>query len=437
MAKMASALSWPMYSLPMPLSHLIWCAMFLSATFFVSCSEAEDAVIGQELVGPWLLTLDLNGNTLPVNVLFAKKSETYSLVFTNGEERIEVDEVEVKDDSIWVTMPLYDSKFFGKLSRNGVDGRWVNYVKGKDYSIPFKAEFGVADRFPRDEDGICADLGGKWEVEFQYKDSSTNKAIGLFKQHGDHVTGTFLTETGDYRYLEGRVVDNQFTLSCFDGSHAFLFSGTLHNDRISNGQFLSGTHWSCTWSATRNEQFKLRDPDSLTYLKEGYDMVDFALPNLKGDTISPKNDQFQNKVLLVQIMGSWCPNCADETALLHDVYEQYHDQGLEIVALAFERDPYSPRTKKRIQRMIDHFGVQYDVLIAGPSNKASATATLPFLDNIISYPTCIFIDRKGVVRKVHAGFSGPGTGKHYTNYVAHMDKFLSMLLAEEHAASTH
>ena len=56
------------------------------------------------------------------------------------------------------------------------------------------------------------------------------------------VTGTFLTETGDYRYLEGVVDGDSLKLSCFDGSHAFLFHAALDQDSF-RGRFWSGTHW--------------------------------------------------------------------------------------------------------------------------------------------------------------------------------------------------
>ncbi|MBK6543609.1 MAG: hypothetical protein IPG10_20595 [Flavobacteriales bacterium] len=37
--------------------------------------------------------------------------------------------------------------------------------------------------------------------------------------------------------------------------------------------------------------------------------------------------------------------------------------------------------------------MKYDILYAGSANKEIAGAKLPFLDHVMSYPTCIFIDR--------------------------------------------
>ena len=402
----------------------------------VSCSQVP-AGAKTALVGPWMLKLDLlNGSYLPVDLEFSLGTgSNYSVVFMNGEERIEVRDVELHGDSILVTMPLYDSKFFGRIGPSGqISGNWVNYVKGKDYVLPFTALPGPAPRFEPDGDGVFSNASGKWEVDFLYKDGR-EKATALFTQKGDQLEGTFLTETGDYRFLEGGIVDDKFHLSCFDGSHAFLFAGRVVGDSIVDGRFMSGKHWSCEWVAKRNDYFELTNADSLTSLKEGYQMVDFSLPNMAGDSISPNDPQFKGKVTLVQIMGSWCPNCVDETALLCELYQERHDEGLEVLALAFEVEHGTPRSIERVQRLIDHFNIPYDVLLAGPANKAAASSTLPFLDNIISYPTCIFIDRNGKVRKIRAGFNGPGTGKHYTEYVQQLNIFIDGLLTEKVLAS--
>jgi hypothetical protein len=57
-----------------------------------------------------------------------------------------------------------------------------------------------------------------------------------------YVNGTFLTETGDYRYLEGMMHNGKLYLSCFDGSHAFLFIAENNGTEITKGDFYSGLH---------------------------------------------------------------------------------------------------------------------------------------------------------------------------------------------------
>ncbi|MEL6590000.1 MAG: TlpA disulfide reductase family protein, partial [Bacteroidota bacterium] len=182
----------------------------------------------------------------------------------------------------------------------------------------------------------------------------------------------------------------------------------------------------------RNAEAALRSPEELTYLKDGYNKLSFSFPDLEGTPVSLDDTRFDDKVVVIQIMGSWCPNCLDETKLYKEWYDRYHDQGLEIVALAFERSRGDLSLAQRnVKRLVDKLGLEYPFLIAATeNNKAGASAKLPMLNAIISYPTSIFLDRQGNIRRIHTGFNGPGTGEVYLRYREEYEAFLEKLLAE-------
>jgi len=229
--------------------------------------------------------------------------------------------------------------------------------------------------------------------------------------------------------LEGIVNDDSLKLSCFDGSHAFLFLAALKGDSLI-GSFRSGTHWEEPWVAVRNEAFALQNPDSLTSLREGYDMVNFRFPDLDGQLVSTSDPIFKGKALMVQIMGSWCPNCVDETNLLNELYNKYKDKGLEVIAIAFERYPDSTQAMAGLRHFQKTLGVTHPLLYGGLATKENTAVKLPFLDRIMSYPTCIFVDRNGKVRRIRTGFYGPGTGEHYVKYKRNLEAFVQQLLEE-------
>ena len=52
------------------------------------------------------------------------------------------------------------------------------------------------------------------------------------------------------------------------------------------------------------------------------------------------------------------------------------------------------------------------------------------LNHVLAFPTLIFIDRKGDVRRIHTGFSGPGTGQHYVEFKKEFTALLDELLSE-------
>ncbi len=385
--------------------------------------------------GPWRMEMDVRTGAaaraaiLPFLFDLVEDSGTWHMRVHNGEEVIQVDDIVLVHDTLHIRMPLFDSEFIGTVKGDSLyTGEWHNYLKGPDYKIPFVARAGLTTRFAQPGEGR-ADVTGTWEGHFSQDTEDAYGALGIFHEQDGRVTGTFGTETGDYRYLDGVMHGDSLFLSAFDGSHAFLFTAQLRNDSLI-GRFRSGIHSQEPWVAVRNADFHLRDPDSLTFLKEGYDMADFHFPGLDGDTISPMDARHKGHVMMVQVMGSWCPNCVDETLLLDQMYTAYHDRGLDVIAIAFERYTDAPRAMKALRHFKEKLNVKYDIVYAGESRKEVASAKLPFLDHVMSYPTCIFIDRAGKVRRIRTGFYGPGTGEHYENYKRNLKVFLEKMLDE-------
>jgi peroxiredoxin len=243
------------------------------------------------------------------------------------------------------------------------------------------------------------------------------------------IGGTFLTDTGDHRFLAGQMRGNDLYLSTFDGAHAFLYTAKV-SDGVLTGDFWSGTAYHERWTAKRDANAALPDAYTLTAMRAGSKHFDFAFPDLAGNTITSKDQAFQGKVLIVALAGSWCPNCHDEAAFLEPLYKEYRARGVEIVSLMFEHFGDFPRAAAATQRFRQHYGIEYATLIAGISDKDEAAKKLPMLDHVYAFPTTIFIDRKGGVRKIHTGFSGPATGDHYTRFVDEVKATLDQLLAE-------
>ena len=252
--------------------------------------------------------------------------------------------------------------------------------------------------------------------------------MGEFKQTGNKVTGTFLTTTGDYRYLEGAVNGSKLYLSCFDGGHAYLFTADVKDSiNLANGKFGNDT-----WAAIKNAKAILPDAYSLTALKPGFKKLEFSFKDMDGNKVSLMDDRFKNKVVIVQFMGSWCPNCMDETAYLVNYYKKYHSKGVEVVGLAYERTTDFGRSQKTLQQLKDRFNIPYPMLITGFTNdKAETAKSLPMLANFVAFPTTAIIDKKGDVRRIHTGYSGPGTGEHYIAFVNEFEKLTDDLLAEK------
>jgi thiol-disulfide isomerase/thioredoxin len=188
-----------------------------------------------------------------------------------------------------------------------------------------------------------------------------------------------------------------------------------------------------TWVGEKNEQAKLPDEYSLTRLKDSANAtLHFKFPDLNSHMVSLSDPVFKNKVVIVQILGSWCPNCMDETRFLSTYYLQNKSRGFEVVGLAYERTTSFANAKKLLQPFITRFNVTYPILATGVAVNDSLRTekTLPEIQEIIGFPTTIFIDKKGIIRKIHTGFNGPGTGEHYEIYKKEFNGLVNSLLSE-------
>ncbi|HZK96002.1 MAG TPA: TlpA family protein disulfide reductase, partial [Prolixibacteraceae bacterium] len=105
-------------------------------------------------------------------------------------------------------------------------------------------------------------------------------------------------------------------------------------------------------------------------------------------------------------------------------------RGVEIIGLGFERKDDFESAKKSLSNLKTRLGIPYEILFAGKSGTAEASKALPALNGISAFPTTIFIDKKGNVRKVHTGFNGPATGKIYEEFKTEFNELINQLLAE-------
>ncbi len=401
-----------------------------------ACSESSDPATVQP--GPYRAVLQTPGGELPFGLDIqptASKPGMYTVFALNGPERLPLDSARVEGDTLRISAGLFESELVAKIDGNMLRGQWRRHrTPDEVVTLPFEATAGYDYRFAKEDKPAGGNLTGTWAANFNDTTGrvDTVNAVGIFKQTGNQISGTFLTPTGDYRYLAGNVVGDSLLLSCFDGTHVFLFK-SKHDAKANTltGGFWAGASYYEPWSARLDPNAKLPDPASLTYLKPGSKTLNIAFPEPNGNVVSLSAPRFNGKVTVVQILGTWCPNCMDETNFLSPWYKKNRSRGVEVLGLAFERSADQAVSGPKIERMKRRFNIDYPVLLAGSSDKAEASKALPDLNAVVAFPTTIVIDKKGQVRNIHTGFSGPGTGKFYDQYVSEFNRLIDKLVAEK------
>lgn len=334
----------------------------------------------------------------------------WSATLINGPERIAIEDIRVEKGRWILPLQTYQNQLELEVrSKNSIVGHFVKTNKSPVERIPVRGEPGALRRFERSSPKPEMNLAGKWAMEITEDNGTKGQAIALFDQTGMTLTASILTPTGDYRYIDGVVFGKQFESAEFDGVFNFVFRGQLYGDTLT-GEIASKT--ISRFTAKRDDKAVLPDP----YKQTSADKIEFRFPDTAGKEFSLEDEAFKGKPVIVQIFGSWCPNCMDELNFLGPWYLENRAKGIEVVALSFERANTPEEARSHLSMVVRKRAIPYPVLLVTSTKEDTPDKKLPGLKNFLSFPTTIFLNKKHQVHKVHTGFSGPGTGLYYEEF---------------------
>ena len=371
-----------------------------------------------------------DGRNIIFNIDELRIGKKMSWVIRNADERLTINDFKETKDSLIVALPFFAAELYLKKTSTGFTGQWKKAGSKGDIYTPIEITKG-AQRYSLPITKNVSNLSGRWRAIFTNAEGKSSDAIAEFKQVGSRLTGSILTTTGDYRFLEGQANGNSLVMSTFDGTHAFYFSAKISSDgTLKDGIFASGASSIEAWIAKRDASVELDESDVLMRVKEPIQKLNFKFPDLNGNPVSIEDERFKGKVVIIQIMGSWCPNCMDETAFLSKYYQEHKKSGIEVIGLAYEYSTDFEKAKNNLMRFKTRFNVEYPMLITGvtSSDPLRTEKTLPQMTPIKAFPSMIIIGKDGLVKKTHAGYSGPATGIHHEKFKREFDELIMELL---------
>lgn len=373
-----------------------------------ACADRNESEKATEKTGEiWRFTLDLNSDVLPFTALIEEGTvKGQSLHIYNADETISVSLERVSGDTLFYRMPVFNSELIlHRESPELITGLWRDHDR-ENYSIPVVAESGKEFRFTPTKS--TTEVASRYKVRFGGAEGYD--AVLLLDNENGRLTGTFLTETGDYRYLEGNIMNGKVNLSTFDGSHAWLFDAVISGDSLKNGRFLSGDHYTNSWNASADDDFELTDPTALVNITSPERRFRFSLPDLYGDTLTEKDFINGKTVHVYDITGSWCPNCKDAALTLDEISSTYPKDAVRVIPIAFERSADLTAAREAVSRMQSDLGINGYYLFGGKASRQNTSTAFPDLEQVLAYPTIVVTDKDGRAVKVFTGFYGPGTG---------------------------
>ena len=382
--------------------------------------------VNPSIAGMWDATIQINGVETPFPLEISGSGANVTASFFNGKDRYPSTEGRFENGKLVLKWDYYAATLEATVHDGVIEGQYAGtrIMKG-----PFAIRARRASAVAAPVSGSVPNIDGLWEIPNK---SGKGELAWRFvvRQSGAHADATILRVDGDTGTISGTFHDGKFVLSHFDGARAHLLQitpasdGTL--DILENAKTERTAYRPA--AARANGLPEPTDPDLHTTMKDPNEPFRFSFPDLKGRTVSNTDARFRRKVLVVEITGSWCPNCHDEAPFLEEMYRKYGAQGLEVVSLSFE-ETEQLKNPARLRAFVKRYGLEFPVLLCGDPDEAKAR--LNQLENWNTWPATLFIDREGKVRGIHSGFPSPGSGDLYRQAKDEFNVEAGRLLAEK------
>lgn len=373
--------------------------------------------------GLWDASVVVNGVQVPFAFELSTNGEAAQGAFFNGDDPVRSTDGRFSAGSLSLRFAHYGSQLQATWSDGTLTGAYGRVGKP---AYAFQARPHVTPTAPA---GKIPSIAGQWEIAVNSAKGATAWRF-FVRQAGAEVTASILRVDGDTGALAGRYRDGKFVLSHFSGARPLLLEVTPKAD----GTLSLLQNGSTRYDALKSKQARGRnlpfppDPSRWTSVKDPAQPLRFSAPDLNGNTVTESDPRFAGKVVLVNVMGSWCPNCHDEAPFLEELYKTYRSRGLEVVSLSFE-DAEQLKDPARLRAFIEAYGIDYTVLLGGEPSEVSNK--LPQAVNLSTWPATFFVARSGLVRGAHAGFAGKATGTAHAELKAELRATVEKLLGEK------
>jgi thiol-disulfide isomerase/thioredoxin len=410
----------------------------------IAHAQAPQAQQASDLSGRWAASLQDGKYAIPFRLDISVNGNTVVGKLYNGSEDFETTtSASIENGEVKLNFEHYLTSIDAKLTNGELDGNLtvthrsaINITPGAnsdqahDYASNFHATRYLAPAAAASTVNVPS-IDGVWELP--HDSPKGEKAWRLIvKQQGAEISATVLRVDGDTGALTGGWQDGKFIASHFDGSRPGLIAITPQSD---------GTLQVEIHAKPRNEILTAYRPEvarakglpepanyfTHTTVRDPNEVFTYSFPDIHGNIVTNEDPRFKGKVVLAIVTGTWCPNCHDEARYLVQLYKQFHDKGLEIVALDFE-EADQQKSLTRVNAFIKQYQVPYTYLIAGTPDEM--WEKVPQAVNLNTWPATLFIGRDGRVKATYSGFASGASGIYNSELKDHFVSIVDRLLKE-------
>jgi len=403
--------------------------LFASLLLFAASAIAQSST-PDTIAGKWIGTAAVHGQQVPVVLEITGSDSNLKAALLNGPESSPASSTVFTGNHLLVTFNYYARTLDATLSNGHLTGTFGTAATRYPVNLNSHTENTAFKGAP------AQDIHGEWEVAV---DSSKGESAWQLRvepiAHSAQVKAVIQRIDGDTGSLYGSWTGHAYQISHLTAAGPALYSlvpqpdGTL----LVSNLLRADVNEQQNLVARRPAQARAAnlagptDPTQQTTVKDPAARFAFSAPDLNGKIVSNTDSQFDGKVVIVAIGGSWCPNCHDEAPFLESLYKKFHSRGLEIVNLSFE-EADQLKDPTRLHAFIARYGLTYTVLVAGDTDQLAEK--VPQAVNLNCWPTSFFLGRDGRVKEVHAGFAGPANPPAHEALMREVTELVEKLLAE-------
>ena len=382
--------------------------------------------------GIWTGAATVKGQQVPLTLRMEGGPQALKAALLNGPESSPASAATLTGNHLVLTFNYYARTLDATLDHGELTGTFGLAAAGAP-RIPLTLKH-LAAALPK-QAADTAPIAGDWEVAVK---SSKGESAWQFRVAGSQpsqpVQAVIQRIDGDTGSLFGTWDTGARTwrFSHFTAAGPALYTATPQSDGtlfLSNLLNSSQTNLVAHRPAVARKQNLAAptDPTQQTTIKNPAEPFRFSFPDLESKIVSNTDPQFEGKVVIVAIGGSWCPNCHDEAPFLESLYKQFHSRGLEIVNLSFE-EADQLKDPTRLHAFVQRYGITYTVLIAGEPDQLTQKITQA--NDLNCWPTSFFIGRDGRVKVIHAGFAGPANPPAHEQLTKDVTALVEQLLSD-------
>jgi peroxiredoxin len=394
---------------------------------------ATSAIAQNPIAGTWTGDAAVHGQQVPVLLEITGSGNDLHAALLNGPERSPASSVVFAGNHLLLTFNYYARTLDATLENGHLNGTFGTVETRYPVSLSSHSTS------PGSAGTHTQNIDGDWEIAVKSAkgESAWQLHVGPAKPTSSRgeIRAVIQRIDGDTGSLYGSWMDSGYRISHFTAAGAALYTLTPQADGtlLVSNLLRADVNDQQNLVAGRPAQARAAklpgptDPTQQTTAKDPSAPFQFSFPDLNGKLVSNTDPQFDGRVVIVAIGGSWCPNCHDEAPFLESLYKQFHGRGLEIVNLSFEEEDQL-KDPARLRAFIARYGLTYTVLVAGDTDQLNEK--IPQAVNLNCWPTSFFLGRDGRVREVHAGFAGPANPPAHEALMHEVTELIEQLLAE-------